>query len=939
MADAGACSVQVFNAVLQSYLDAPQLNDSIRRAESLKSQMLANQISPDPQTVDLMIRIAVKDGKRTKGRNILHQEGASVNLPPSSYASLMRACNAQNEPSQAMDLWRAFLERDSPPDAEIIAEYIHALVLVENMEDAFSSLRLYLDFNCIAPLWILNTLIGKYATMALPRMAFRVFDWLRRFEIDADETTYRLLIKCSLNGGELDSAQRVFVEMAVFRIEPSLETLNMMIAGFGRHRRLQSAFNLFHSLQDKYGLEPDGDSYASLLIACLSSSQLSKLWSVYGEMKKLGYTAEYEVYARMATAYGQSGNMERALAIVEDSLSTHKKLLPEPVCNDILSHCLSQPRMLKKALYLIDVMLSPSHDVGVREPTALQCIQVCCENEETDNALRMYEYLVKTKNHYPDLDTYLQMIHVISLDQSVVEKGWELIDDMRRILRPATRGRESRDEDTLDNVYVVCATIELLTGQDQFPQASTYLRQHKAKAVQLARREAERMEIEARFRALQGGTLPELRPATSASHTHRRPASRENGGADLERPNSRSSSRAGSRPGSRASNTRPASRSGAAKRESKATAPGLRRRESMMQMFAGISVGEGEKKTTAPGMVGFGLDFSGIGDEEETEGDDIRIYDTFLQCAVRAKQTDECLKTFELIRKKSLQPTATTYAAVIDCFAVVKCFDDTEKMWAELLRYGPAPNEAAYTAIIHARVAEGRLRAALDIYSEMRNLRIRGTTETFNHIVRGFTDIDCMKESMGVLETMIEEGVKPNRETYKVLLYGAVQREGRSMGTRVLQSMLDMAEVVPKLASERIKICNEIFIELRKGHHTVKTFWLYEMMKAASVTPDATSFQHLLLAAAVRADLTLALPLIEECVQRQLPVSGDPFHQLLRVASKQTRPDHATTMLQAMRSLRIPGNPTTRTVVEELLHRIPFGEVRTRLASAIKDAF
>ncbi|MCD7472222.1 hypothetical protein HAX54_013241 [Datura stramonium] len=167
------------------------------------------------------------------------------------------------------------------------------------------------------------------------RAEFRVFDTLlscctELASLDVGEKVHELLLRSpwsnniELNGklvemyvknGSMRNAVKVFDKMR----ERKLELWNLMIRGYAETGDGENGLLLFEQMRKLRLLEPNGDTFSVVLLACASEGAVKEGFMYFELMKnEYGIVPGIEHYLGIIDVLGKSGHLNEALEFLED---------------------------------------------------------------------------------------------------------------------------------------------------------------------------------------------------------------------------------------------------------------------------------------------------------------------------------------------------------------------------------------------------------------------------------------------------------------------------------------------------------------------------------------------------------------------------------------------------------------------------------------------
>lgn len=200
------------------------------------------------------------------------------------------------------------------------------------------------DRRCIPDLFSFSCAMKACASLGYVKLAFQLHGLAAKFEFRKGKSISSSIIDMYIKSGELDCAERVFSRIS----GPNLFCWNSMIHGYSKFHGIQMALDLFNQMPERdvvswntmisvlsqhgigkqtlsmfvqmcnQGFVPNSMTYASVLSACTSTSDLS--WGTHLHARVLRMVPNLDVYigSGLIDMYAKCGWLEYAKRVFSD---------------------------------------------------------------------------------------------------------------------------------------------------------------------------------------------------------------------------------------------------------------------------------------------------------------------------------------------------------------------------------------------------------------------------------------------------------------------------------------------------------------------------------------------------------------------------------------------------------------------------------------------
>ncbi|CAH8363575.1 unnamed protein product [Eruca vesicaria subsp. sativa] len=194
---------------------------------------------------------------------------------------------------------------------------------------------------------------------------------------------------------------------------------------------------------------------------------------------------------------------------------------------------------------------------------------------------------------------------------------------------------------------------------------------------------------------------------------------------------------------------------------------------------------------------------------------------------------DDSLKLFDEMVKKKVKPTGVTFGTLIHGLCKDSKVKEALKMKQDMLKvYGVYPTVHIYASLIKALCQVGELSLAFKLKDE-----VKVDSAIYSTLISSLIKAGRPKEVSGILEEMREKGCEPDTVTYNVLINGFCVENDLESAYRVLD------EMVGKGLKPDVISYNMILGALFRIQNWKEATYLFEDMPRRGCVPDILSYR------------------------------------------------------------------------------------------------
>jgi pentatricopeptide repeat protein len=151
--------------------------------------------------------------------------------------------------------------------------------------------------------------------------------------------------------GQVDEAERIFSQI-IGRKQPSIEAFNRMIYVYGMNGNLIKARRILDEMQEKFGVEPNADTYLEALRGLCLSEKLDDAITLFERMPS--EKKNVQVYSLMIMECCAAKRLEDAKHMFSDMIN--RSLIPDNRTMNILVNRIIESQGAQEGLKLVDAL-------------------------------------------------------------------------------------------------------------------------------------------------------------------------------------------------------------------------------------------------------------------------------------------------------------------------------------------------------------------------------------------------------------------------------------------------------------------------------------------------------------------------------------------------------------------------------------------------------
>lgn len=267
--------------------------------------------------------------------------------------------------------------------------------------------------------------IVLYGQAGLIKDAIKLFDEMPEMGVERNVKALNALLTSCILGGEYGEMKRIFSEFpGKYGLEPDLDTYNTVLKGFCESGSANSAYSVLSEMERK-GVKPNSTTFSVVMAGFYKEEKLSDVEKIRDLMKKFGVRHGLGVYNVKIQSLCKLKKSDEAKKVLDEILA--KDMKPNFVTYSHLIHGLCKEGKLDEANSLFKEMVERKLKPGAECYFALA--HYFCKAQKFEAALDICKECMP-KGWVPNITTMKSLVNgLVSIDK--VDEAKEIIGMMK----------------------------------------------------------------------------------------------------------------------------------------------------------------------------------------------------------------------------------------------------------------------------------------------------------------------------------------------------------------------------------------------------------------------------------------------------------------------------------------------------------------------------
>jgi len=355
----GMADVVSFNTLIKAHL----LSNNINKAHELMEEMRKLDLQPNRVTFNELINAMVSAGRTA--RDIWHvvseMKEAGIKTNHVTCSILLKSLNARSSEKDVMLTMELVDNMEEPMDEVLLSSVVEACVrigkpdlLVEKLERLQGNTAVEINGS-----HTFGSLIKAYGHARDLEGVWRCWKDMRNRHVTPTSITVGCMVEAVVNNGDSEGAYELVQQMQ--NDEHCKVTVNSVIycsllKGFARDKKLERAWSVYQEMKQQ-NLELSIVACNTLVDACARVGRMDRVPQIMDDMRSHGIEPNLITYSTTMKGHCQAGDIQTALAMMEE-MQRDTKLKPDEIMyNSLLDGC-AQNSLVDEGLRLLEEMQS-----------------------------------------------------------------------------------------------------------------------------------------------------------------------------------------------------------------------------------------------------------------------------------------------------------------------------------------------------------------------------------------------------------------------------------------------------------------------------------------------------------------------------------------------------------------------------------------------------
>lgn len=327
---------QLIEGMFQSLLDASVALGNLRLTKEILDRLRVQKVIPSAGTYNTLLKFLGGNSEFALCLQLWQDMRSSNNTPQAmitTFGMLIEIFVTNGQISQAFQLYQNVQDCWSLNESGTTAFMAFARALCkahrpnlaiqayQNAKAEGASALKELDLTTYA------LLIKAQCEVEGLAAAVPILDDARQMGLKPDDPIVSTLLTACFREAQVDLGHKIFEDHLAAGGRPNQVMLCTMVKLYGRCQRLQMALSLVETMQSRFGLEPSGPTYTSLLQACVRNKQLSQALKIFQDIcnpdRKNAITPDAAMYTMLISGCTQANMVGQGAELAEGALQKH----------------------------------------------------------------------------------------------------------------------------------------------------------------------------------------------------------------------------------------------------------------------------------------------------------------------------------------------------------------------------------------------------------------------------------------------------------------------------------------------------------------------------------------------------------------------------------------------------------------------------------------
>jgi len=416
-----------YNTLLKAYLHQHRSEEAQRLLQEMSKRGLpANRVTYNEL---LNAKVMSKDRRGMwKLVEDMKTAGASPNAVTCSI--LLKALTDHSHAADVSSTMEVLQQMEEPMDEVLFSSVIEACIRIHRLDLLSEMMRKYAKQGGLlaltAPTY--GSMIKAYGQAHDVERLWELWNEMNQREVKPTAITLGCMIDALVKNGCVDDAWQLL--NTLLEDEQQCTLVNTVIystilKGFAMSKQISKVFTVYSQMRT-LGVQCNTISYNTMLDACARCSNMDRVSQLLEDMKESKVEPDIITYSTIVKGYCLSGDVDRAFDVLEEMKRDNKFAPDEILYNSLLDGCAKQHRV-EEAVRLLDDMKQSG--VAPSNFTLSILVKLMGRARRLNEAFALIEELCALHGFRPNIQVYTCLIQAC-IHNRQVDKALQLHDTM-----------------------------------------------------------------------------------------------------------------------------------------------------------------------------------------------------------------------------------------------------------------------------------------------------------------------------------------------------------------------------------------------------------------------------------------------------------------------------------------------------------------------------
>merc|ERR1719213_698971 len=357
-------------------------------------------------------------------------KGADVKPNTVTCSILLKALTENSHAADVARTMELLGQTEEPMDEVLFSSVIEACIRTRRLDLLSDMMRKYAQQGGLlaltAPTY--GSMIKSYGQAHDVERLWELWNEMSQREVKPTAITLGCMVDALVKNGCVDDAWQLvntLLENEQLRSLVNTVIYSTILKGFAMSKQISKVFTVYSQMRT-LGVQCNTISYNTMLDACARCSSMDRVSQLLEDMKESKVEPDIITYSTIVKGYCLSGDVDRAFEVLEEMKSSSKFAPDEILYNSLLDGCAKQHRV-EEAVQLLEDMRQSG--VAQSNYTLSILVKLMGRARRLSQAFTLIEELCATHGFRPNIQVYTCLMQACIYNRQM-DKAMQLHDTM-----------------------------------------------------------------------------------------------------------------------------------------------------------------------------------------------------------------------------------------------------------------------------------------------------------------------------------------------------------------------------------------------------------------------------------------------------------------------------------------------------------------------------